>query len=101
MSQTSQGFQGKQVQTTAEEGRGTNAREGSEPCPGVSTRPSKPKDLCHLLIIVNKVDLLFQACHPSCVVFARPAVGEIVITNTKDRRRAQKMPLLSVGGHLP
>lgn len=53
--------------------------------------------MCHQLIIVNKVDLLFQPCHHPCVVFdARPTGSEKIIVRTlKERRRPQKVASLA------
>lgn len=49
--------------------------------------------MCHQLIIVNKVDLLFQPRHHSSVVFdaVPPGSEEIIGRALKERRRPQKM----------
>lgn len=56
-------FQGRQVSYTSmqdEGGTGIKTGEGTPCSRREATRPSKSKDLCHILIIVNKMDLLFQ-----------------------------------------
>jgi hypothetical protein len=50
---------------------------GSGPLPTCLHKATKAqRSMCHQLIILNKVDLLFQPCHHSCVLFdARPVGG--------------------------
>lgn len=84
-----------------EEGGCVSPAEGVGPLPRrLSTRSQKAqRSMCHQRIVVNKVDLLFQPCHHSCVVFdARPAGGEKSLIRTlKGRRRPQKAAPLAAG----
>lgn len=76
---------------------------GSGPLPKcLSARPQKAqRSVCHQLIVVNKVDLLFESCHHSCVVFdARPTGSEkIMVRSLKERRRPQKVASLAAGAN--
>lgn len=70
-----------------EEGGCVDPTEGAGPCPVLSIRSHKAQRSMYQLIIVNKVDLLFQPCHHSCVVFD---VSEKIIRTLRTKRRPQE-----------